>query len=413
MSIESCSELVVVMGGYAKGNILTPLAERWIDALRLISAKLILVYDQDKIEPWPHCCHDRDNVAIHVELHGAYDFGSYRRGLAIAEQHGWLENASHVLLCNDSMIGPFWDLNDFVGPMLESDDQLWGISDSALHTPHLQSFFLLMRRDVFSHPAIIEFFKNVVPQTSRHEVIHAYELGFSKLVCNLGFNWKAFLSWDQMHDPRNGQLMGNITAHPLCMLHKGVPLIKVKALTDPRVNFDGLSRTCAYLSIHYPELWNDLWNAYDFQSLWLSTIPVGIILLPNECSQLTERLAWIKSHPHSALKAMIVVEEHEIELRATMMKKFNDELRDNILSVMVVDNASDIRSCFIKMLAGIGTDWIVISNTELWTNPGALQCQIRRLAVHPNLNRLAGHPTVWSQRYCLSDQGLAEIFNTL
>ena len=91
--------------------------------------------------PWPDCSRDVDSVAVLVERHGAYDFGSYRRGLAIAEQQGWLENASHVLLCNDSMIGPFWDLKDFVGPMLESDDQLWGISDSALYTPHFKVSF--------------------------------------------------------------------------------------------------------------------------------------------------------------------------------------------------------------------------------------------------------------------------------
>jgi len=38
MSNKSYSDLVVVMGGYAKGNILTPLAERWIEALRSISS---------------------------------------------------------------------------------------------------------------------------------------------------------------------------------------------------------------------------------------------------------------------------------------------------------------------------------------------------------------------------------------
>ena len=413
MSNKSCSELVVVMGGYAKGNILTPLAERWIEALRSISSKLILVYDQDKISPWPDCSRDVDNVAVLVERHGAYDFGSYRRGLAIAEQQGWLENASHVLLCNDSMIGPFWDLKDLVDPMLESKDQLWGITDSMLYRPHLQSYFLLMGREIFTQPAIVSFFRDVIAQPSRHDVIQCYELGFSKLICQLGFSWKVSLPSEQMHDPRNGELMGNITAYPLCMLQKGVPLIKVKSLIDPRSNYDGLARTCAYLSLHYPELWKDIWNTYDLQSLWQSVIPVGIILEPHEYHQLADRLAWIKSHPHSTLKAIIAVEEQAIELRATMMKQFEDELEDGLLSILLVDDVSETRSCLIKMIAGIGMDWIVFSTKELWTHPGALQYQIRQLAENPNRERLKGEPMVWSQKYCLTDQGLQNLFKTL
>ena len=136
--------------------------------------------------------------------------------------------------------------------MLSSGDPLWCIADSYLYRPHLQSYFILMGRELFAHPRIRQFFNDVVPQSSRHHVIRAYELGFSKLLCQLGFSWKAFLSADQMLDPCTGSSMGNITAYPLCMLRKGVPMIKVKAITDRRSNYDGLAQTCAYLSRNYP-----------------------------------------------------------------------------------------------------------------------------------------------------------------
>ena len=120
------------------------------------------------------------DVEVLVERHGAYDFGSYGRGLRLAEQRGWLLDATHVLLCNDSMIGPFWDFNDFIRPMLLSGDPLWCIADSYLYRPHLQSYFILMRRELFTDPSIRRFFENVIPQPSRHHVIQAYELGFSE-----------------------------------------------------------------------------------------------------------------------------------------------------------------------------------------------------------------------------------------
>ena len=410
MLAEVAPSLVVVMAGYAKDNQLRPLAQRWLRALRSISWKLVLVYDQDHLDGVPDSCQDSDDVELLVERHAAYDFGSYRRGLQRAEQRGWLDRATHVLLCNDSMIGPFWDLATFVDPMLISGDQLWCIADSYLYRPHLQSYFILMGRELFTHPRIRRFFDNVVPQPSRHDVIQAYELGLSKLVCQLGFSWRAFLSTDQMLDPRNGEPMGNITAYPLCMLQKGVPLVKVKALTDPKANYDGIGQTCSYISRHYPELWRELWDAYALQSLWQSNIPVGILLDQEDLPCLADRLAWIQSHPHTTLKAIIAVDQDAIDLRANLMHQFKDELENGVLSILLVDDVSDIRSGLIKMLAGVGTDWIVFSQHMCWQQPGALQLQIRRIAEQTNRKVLDGRPKVWSQRYCLTEDGLAQVF---
>ena len=60
MTLNAPPALVTVMGGYARGDVLTPLAQRWIKALRLISAKMILIFDQDCLEPLPECHHDRE-----------------------------------------------------------------------------------------------------------------------------------------------------------------------------------------------------------------------------------------------------------------------------------------------------------------------------------------------------------------
>ena len=61
------------------------------------------------------------------------------------------------------------------------------------------------------------------------------------------------------------------------------------------------------------------------------------------------------------------------------MKEFEDEIENDLLSVLIVDDVSDIRASMIKMIVGIGTDWVVFSDSNLWSQPGALQCQIRRV----------------------------------
>ena len=104
------------------------------------------------------------------------------------------------------------------------------------------------------------------------------------------------------------------------------------------------------------------------------------------------------------------MDEKVIELRARLMNEFEDELVDGLLSVLIVDDVSDIRASMIKMIVGIGTDWVVFSDSSLWSQPGALQCQIRRLIEDPSHNILDGSPALWSQKYCLTKQGLRDIF---
>ena len=145
MLADVMPSLVVVMGGYAKDNQLRSWSRRWLRGLRSISTKLVLIYDQDQLTGLPEFCLASDEIEIVVERHGAYDFGSYRRGLQIAEDRGWLRKATHVVLYNDSMVGPFWDLGDFVNPMLSGRGSLWCIADSYLYRPHLQSYFILIR----------------------------------------------------------------------------------------------------------------------------------------------------------------------------------------------------------------------------------------------------------------------------
>ena len=113
-------QLVTIFAGYASTSVLSAGTQRWITALHSISHRMVLVFDQDQLLKLPACVVNDSSVHLLCEKHGAYDFGSYQRGLAFAEQQGWLIDASHVLLCNDSVVGPFGDFESFIEPMLNS-----------------------------------------------------------------------------------------------------------------------------------------------------------------------------------------------------------------------------------------------------------------------------------------------------
>ena len=92
------------------------------------------------------------------------------------------------------------------------------------------------------------------------------------------------------------------------------------------------------------------------------------------------------------------------------MNAFEQELEDGLLSILLVDDVLDVRNCVIKMLAAVGTDWLVFSRDSLWQRPGSLQLQIRRIAEQPNRDCVDGQPTVWSQSVCLTEDGLRRVF---
>ena len=102
-----------------------------------------------------------------------------------------------------------------------------------------------------------------------------------------------------------------------------------------------------------------------------------------------------------------------IELRARLMKEFEDELEEGLLSILIVDDVSDIRTSMIKMIVVLDR-LVVFFGLELWSQPGALQCQIRRLIEDSSHNVLDGSPALWSQKYCLQNKAcdiLLEWFN--
>ena len=391
---ESHRRLVTVMAGYAHGGEWSPVTLSWIRAVRSISNALVLVFDQDDLSA-PAEFVDDECIGFLARRHRAYDFGSYRLGLVEAESRGWLASASHVLLCNDSVIGPFFNLESVVRKMIDSAAPVWGLTESYLYSPHLQSYFLLIQSDVILDPAVREFFDSVVPQLSRHDVIQAYELGFSRLIKSLGFSWKALLPAAEMFDPRNGEMMGNSTAYPICTLLEKMPVIKTRALKEDEANQDDLARTCSVLARDFPEVWAQLWQASPHRRLWQESISVAILLRGCEYDVLADRVGWVKQHPHPKLKCIIAVHASETKKRAQLVRQFKKDIEVGLLSILVCECAVDSGQALLQLVTASAADWITFSSKDLWHDFASLQLQLRRLAEHPSRQTVMGKPSLW------------------
>ena len=399
--------LVTVMAGYAHGGEFSPVTLRWIRAVRSISNALVLVFDQDDLSA-PAEFADDECISFLARRHCAYDFGSYRLGLVEAESRGWLASASHVLLCNDSVIGPFFGLEPVVQKMIDSAAPVWGLTESYLYSPHLQSYFLLLQSEVVHNLAFREFFDSVVPQPSRHDVIRNYELGFSRLIKSLGFSWKALLPAAEMFDPRNGEMMGNSMAYPICTLLEKMPVIKTRALKEDEANQDDFARTCSVLARDFPEVWAQLWQASPHRRLWQESISIAILLRSCEYDVLANRIGWVKQHPHPRLKCIIAIHASETKKRAQMMKQFKADIEDGLLEILIFECTVESDQAMLQLLASSDSDWVTMSTKSLWRDFASLQLQLRRLAEQPYVDIVDGMPRLWRREVLFDFERLAE-----
>ena len=169
--------------------------------------------------------------AIICRIHGGYDFGSYRIGLEIARNRGWLapQACRELIFANASCyapVHPFSGMFSAMGKRKKAD--FWGLTFNTQRsgTPHLQSFFLVFRRPVIEAKALEAFFAERPEHATRNEAINLFEIQLTDYLRQRGFAPDAFV---RPFLPRLHEF--NPTTRPidLIMRHKS-PLVKVKAL---------------------------------------------------------------------------------------------------------------------------------------------------------------------------------------
>jgi rhamnosyltransferase len=119
-----------------------------------------------------------------------YDFAAWRDGLATfrAADH------DEVICVNDSVYGPLFDLGPALADARVASADLWGMvlsdqntSRSGPRVPHLQSWFLGMRRPLLEADAWGGFWHGLMTPATKREVVEQNEIGFSARMAAAGF----------------------------------------------------------------------------------------------------------------------------------------------------------------------------------------------------------------------------------
>lgn len=153
-------------------------------------------------------------------------------------------SAEFLLLCNDSVYGPFWKLRAFIDELTSTPADLYGtvLSVHPSPEPHIiQSWFLLLRPTAYDSPAFREMLEPVPAHLPKQEIIERYEFQLAHRLERAGLRAHAAF------DPRTrGPLLAREPANAAYILWREllerriVPFLKIALVRDRPIWVRGL-----------------------------------------------------------------------------------------------------------------------------------------------------------------------------
>jgi lipopolysaccharide biosynthesis protein len=170
----------------------------------------------------------RDRVTVLRKPNLGYDFGSWACGLAWDPD---ISRAKHVMLVNDSLLGPFAGFEKVLAGFHESKADVYGLTDTTQFGYHLQSYFLGFANGVLEEQAMGRFWMSIRDETNKQRVIQRNEIGFSRLLRREGFvSEAAFPYWRSVIAGENPTIRGWEK-----LLERGFPFVKREIVRNPEV----------------------------------------------------------------------------------------------------------------------------------------------------------------------------------
>lgn len=228
----------------------------YLEYLKEVSDSIIFVADNEpnvkelsKIYP----------LVSHIESyhHGEYDFGSYKIGFNYAKEHYLLDDVDEIILCNDSCF-----CVDSLKPAFDKMDtkscDFWSMTASNEYEPHLQSFFLVVKKKLFNSEVFSNYLDNVKHLDSFLEIVNTYEIPLKKNFEKEGFKSASYIKAPKKNNP---------TFFPIKCVKAKMPLIKRKIFVESYACKHSLIYVILYLRFKYNKTYKEILSYYQVKTL--------------------------------------------------------------------------------------------------------------------------------------------------
>jgi len=167
-----------------------------------------------------------------VKENYGYDFGAWKTGLNCLGSE--LDDYESLILCNDSVFGPFYDLEEIFNTMQNKNLDFWSMTDNQQIAYHLQSFFIVYNQKALKSSIFKDFWDNFKIYKNKQILIENNEIKFSQKLQKSDLKYGAYVPSSEL----NSYL--NISHYYWDNLIKDYkfPFIKKELLRDNPMNID-------------------------------------------------------------------------------------------------------------------------------------------------------------------------------
>jgi hypothetical protein len=161
--------------------------EKIVDAgfeIIFISSSLIPAFSLGKLQSTCPVIIEKENKGV--------DFGAWKVGLSVTDYGKQFDS---ILLTNDSIIGPFFDLQPIFEKFTTSQSDFYGITRSLQRGEHIQSYFIFVSNRVILSDVWKEFWSNLLCYQRKDDVVDKYEIHFTKKLLLAGFQYEIWSDW--------------------------------------------------------------------------------------------------------------------------------------------------------------------------------------------------------------------------
>lgn len=160
-----------------------------------------------------------------------FDFAGW--ALALNELPGILQ-ADEIVFANDSVYGPLRPLGPIFDAMNRRGHPIWGLTQNLEIRWHVQSFFLVFKKEAIASAAFRSFWFNVEPLEDKWEIVKRYETQLAGFFEQRGFRVDHYVN-----SIRGENLRDNPTQkHWKLAIEGGLPFLKVQLLRDNPLHAD-------------------------------------------------------------------------------------------------------------------------------------------------------------------------------
>lgn len=214
-----------------------------------------------------------------------YDAGAYSEVIMKLYANKELEEYDELLLLNDSVFGPFYDLNDMFKEMDNRSPAVdfWGITrrgcsdfdgGDTIYPEHIQSYCYIFRKRLLHSNDFIEYWEGIIDKiTDFRSAITNYEFQLTRHFSELGYTWDSYCRCKEFisENPNNNLSPYHYESYELIKNEK-CPFLKRKLFTGDFIenkyaDASDLKRAFNYIkdntSYNVDMIWEYILREYD------------------------------------------------------------------------------------------------------------------------------------------------------